>query len=87
MLIPARTGEPIMTYPRGDDRRLDESWGWDVAVLLLFIAMLAVAMWVYRDDDNRPEVAVSAPNVTVGQRTPSPPRTSAPPPGTEVPLR
>jgi len=76
-----------MTYPRGGDRRLDESWGWDVAVLLTFIAMVAVALWVYRGDDDRPEVAVSAPNSTVGQRIPSPPRTSAPPPGTEVPLR
>jgi hypothetical protein len=75
-----------MTYPRGDDRRLDESWGWDVAVLLIFIAMVAVALWVYRDDDGERAVAVTAPN-TIGQRPPSPPRTPSLPPGTEIPLR
>ena len=76
-----------MTYPRGDDRRLDESWGWDVAVLLIFIAMLAVALWVYHGDDGGPPVAVSAPSDTVGQRTPPPPRTASPPPGTAILLR
>ena len=76
-----------MTYPRGDDRRLDESWGWDVAVLLIFIAMVAVALWAYHGDDGGPAVAESAPNGTVGQRTPLPPRRASPPPGTEILLR
>ena len=40
-----------MSYPQGDDRRLDGSWGWDVAVLLTFVAMIAVALWAYHGGD------------------------------------
>jgi len=75
-----------MTYPGGDDHRLDDSWGWDVAVLLIFIAMVAVGLWAYHGDGAERAVAVTAPS-TVGQRPPSLPRTPSLPPGAEVPLR
>ena len=74
-----------MTYPDGDDRRLDD-WGWDIAVLLIFTAMVAVGLWAYHGDDGERTVAVTAP-VTIGQRPPLPPRTPPLPPGTEIPLR
>jgi hypothetical protein len=74
-----------MTYPRGDDRRLDD-WGWDVAVLLIFIALVAVGLWAYHGRDDERTVALSAPSDTIGQRPPLPPTTS-PPPGTAIPLR
>jgi hypothetical protein len=77
-----------MTYPRGDDRRLDESWGWDVAVLLIFIAMVAIALWAYHGDDDERTVASAAPAHTIGQRSSPPLRTvPPPPPGTLTPLR
>ena len=76
-----------MTYPEGDDRRLDDSWGWDVAVLLIFIAMIAVALWAYHGDDAERTVASTAPTGTIGQRSSPPPRPTGPPPGTEIPLR
>jgi hypothetical protein len=76
-----------MTYPRGDDRRLDGSWGWDVAVLLIFTALVAVGLWIYHGDDRERAVALTAPSETVGKRAPLPPRTASPPPGTAIPLR